>query len=193
MRKNSTNRKAAYFLLFIMVALILFMSTGGYLSLLRKIYPVKYMEEVSRYSIEYRLDPYLVLAVINAESGFNPLARSHKDAMGLMQLTEKTANWGASEIGLRDFKIADLYEPETNIRLGCWYIRNLLNEFNQDVDLAIAAYNGGSGNVKKWLSDKNYSKSGESLDRIPFRETEEFVKKVKRYRELYEKLYETQF
>jgi soluble lytic murein transglycosylase len=190
LRRKSTSRRAVYFLLFLTVALILFTSTGGYVALLRRLYPVKYTEEVSMYSIEYGLDPYLILAVINAESGFDPMARSHKDAMGLMQLTEKTAKWGASEIGLRDFRIEDLYEPNTNIRLGCWYMKNLLNEFNQDVDLAIAAYNGGSGNVKKWLEDKNYSSSGKSLDRIPFRETEEFVRKVKRYRELYKKLYD---
>ena len=76
--------------------------------LIRKLYPVKYTEQVIKYSREYRLDPHLVFAVIKAESGFNPAARSYKDAMGLMQLTEGTAKWGASVLNIREFSLDDL-------------------------------------------------------------------------------------
>ena len=150
------------YLFVLRIALLIIVMTNYDKVLIRKLYPVKFIEQVIKYSREYGLDPHLVFAVIKAESGFNPAARSHKDAMGLMQLTEGTAKWGASVLNIREFSLDDLYEPDINIRLGCWYLRNLLNEFNQDAELAIAAYNGGSGNVKKWLEDSNYSSSGKS-------------------------------
>jgi soluble lytic murein transglycosylase len=191
LRKKARGRKTIY-LFFFIIALLIIVMTNYDKVLIRKLYPVKFIEQVIKYSREYGLDPHLVFAVIKAESGFNPAARSHKDAMGLMQLTEGTAKWGASVLNIREFSLDDLYEPDINIRLGCWYLRNLLNEFNQDAELAIAAYNGGSGNVKKWLEDSNYSSSGKSLDKIPFRETAEYVKKVKKFWEIYRKLYNFQ-
>lgn len=72
----------------------------------------------------------------------------------------------------------DIFDPETNIRLGCWYLSKLYKEFGK-LDLVIAAYNGGSGNVKKWLENNEYSKDGENLHDIPFKQTSKYVEKVK--------------
>ena len=83
---------------------------------------------------------------------------------------------------------ADIFEPEDNIRIGCWYLNRLYREFG-DLDLVIAAYNGGSGNVKKWLADEEFSSDGENLETIPFKETASYVEKVKYNYEMYKKIY----
>ncbi len=158
-------------------------------TILRNIYPTEYAESVLHYSEEYGIDPYLVFAVIKAESGFDPDARSRKNALGLMQITEKTALWGAEETGMKGFVADDLFVPDINIKLGCWYLDRLMEEFDGYTELVVAAYNGGSGNVKKWLNDSALSKSGKKLDRIPFGETDRYVKKVGRYVKIYRKLY----
>ena len=82
----------------------------------------------------------------------------------------------------------DIFDPKTNIKIGCWYLNKLYKEFGR-LDLVIAAYNGGSGNVNKWLSDYSYSKDGKSLDLIPFEETSMYVKKVTKNYKMYNKLY----
>jgi len=131
------------------------------------IFPLKYSEYVYKYSVENNIDPYLVFAIIKAESGFNPRAVSRKNARGLMQISEVTGKWGAESLGYKEFSIESLYEPEINIQIGCWYLNTLMNEFNNNIDLVIAAYNGGSGNVNKWLKNKDYSNSGSNLKKIP--------------------------
>ena len=186
--KRSKNRYR-YIIYFAFAILSIVLIIDNSTTVLKRIYPFKFNEHVLKYSIDNNIDPYLVFAVIKAESSFNPNALSEKNAMGLMQLTEKTAKWGAESIKMEKFTTDDLYDPETNIMLGCWYIRQLMKEFNDNIDLVIAAYNGGSGNVKEWLSNRNYSKSGYSLDKIPFSETERFVKRVKNYYYVYTKLY----
>jgi soluble lytic murein transglycosylase len=166
-------------------------------------YPLKYKEHVYKYSIQNGLDPYLVFAIIKAESGFNPGATSNKNARGLMQISETTGKEAAEKIMLNDYDFNKLYDPETNIKLGCGYLKYLKDQFKVYIDsvedednaesLVIAAYNGGIGNVKGWLKDKNLSVSGKSLDKIPFKETENFLKRVKNYRLKYKSLYENNF
>ena len=156
------------------------------------IYPVKYRDLVQHYSKEYNIDPYLVLAIIKVESNFKPKAVSPKNARGLMQISEKTGNWGADELQLADYVKDELFDPEVNIYIGCWYLSVLYGEFG-DTDLVLAAYNGGSGNVAQWLKDTSLSSTGKSLDRIPFTETEQYLKKVKSSFGIYKKLYEYEF
>jgi len=182
-------RKYRYILFFIIAVILIIAVIDNSTTILKMNYPMKYSEYVFKYSEVYNLDPYLIFAIIKAESSFNPKARSVRDARGLMQITEKTAKWGAESIKIEGFELEDLYDPETNIRIGCWYMRQLLNEFGNDTDLAITAYNGGSGNVKMWLDNEKYSKSGTRLDVIPFKETDRFLKRVKRYYHVYKKLY----
>lgn len=153
-------------------------------------YPVTYSEYVQKYSELYNLDEHLVFSMIKAESGFNPNAVSPRDAKGLMQIIDSTGEWAAEKMNIKDFKTAQLMEPETNIRIGCWYIARLLKQYNQDTELALAAYNAGSGNVSKWLKDESISKDGTTLDRIPFEETRNYVNKINKYISMYKKLYD---
>jgi soluble lytic murein transglycosylase-like protein len=109
-------------------------------------------------SKKYDVDPALVAAVIEQESRFKPRARSHVGARGLMQLMPRTGRW----MGARD-----LYNPEQNVDAGVKYIKYLDKRFNGDVTKIIAAYNGGEGNVMRYRGVP------------PFRETRQYVKKVK--------------
>ena len=148
-------------------------------------YPRKYSESVSRYANEFNLDENLVYSVIKAESKFKPNAISYRGAKGLMQISDITRDWAIEELELGDI---DIYNTDTNIKIGCWYLNKLFKEFGS-LDLVIAAYNGGSGNVSKWLDNKSYSRDGENLHNIPFRETSDYVKKVNKNYEMYKKLY----
>lgn len=155
----------------------------------RSLFPIKYREYVYSSAIEQNIDPYLIFAIIKAESGFDPNAVSRKDARGLMQITEKTANWGAVALKYSNFSQEDLFNPEVNINIGTWYVATLMKEFDHDINLVLAAYNGGSGNVKNWLKNKELGYSGETPEKIPFKETKRFVLKVKNYYRIYENIY----
>jgi soluble lytic murein transglycosylase len=182
-------RKYRYLLLLGITALVIIWMVMFPQNILRFFYPLRYNDFVFKYSEYNKIDPYLVMAIIKVESNFNANAQSHKGAKGLMQITDQTALWGAEQLGLHDFRIDKLFDPETNIRIGCWYLNNLKKEFNNDLLLVLTAYNGGSGNVAKWLKDKNLSRSGKSLDRIPFKETDLYVKKVLKEYNIYKRLY----
>ena len=141
------------------------------------LYPKKYSDYVEFYSKEYNLDENLVYSIIKAESKFKEDAVSRKGAKGLMQIGDGTRDWAAEELKLGK---VDIFKPQDNIRL--------YREFG-DLDLVIAAYNGGSGNVKKWLADEEFSSDGENLETIPFKETASYVEKVKYNYEMYKKIY----
>lgn len=170
------------------VGLLYFTVGNGKTEIAKKIYPVKYQEYVEKSAEEYALDKYLVYAVIKTESNFDPEAKSHAGAKGIMQLMDTTA----AECNIKEsfgYTIPeDLFEPEKNIRIGCSYLRELLNTYG-DIELAITAYNAGTGNVKKWLGNDELSDGEGGLAEIPYEETEKYVKKVLRTYELYTKLY----
>lgn len=153
------------------------------------LFPQKYSEYVIKYSDKYELEDALVFAVIKTESNFDPNARSHKDAMGLMQIRAITGNWGAEEIGLYNFSENDLFDPETNIQLGCWYLKKLLNQYDNNLETAVAAYNAGSGNVSKWLKDEKHSSDGYNINNIPFEQTRNYVLKIQVAKKVYEMIY----
>jgi len=156
----------------------------------KAMFPLKYKDMVYKYAMEFEIDPYLVFAIIKAESSFDPNAVSRKGAVGLMQISETTGKWGAENLKLDNYSANDLFNPEINIRIGCWYLNRLMKEFDHKLELVIAAYNGGSGNVSEWLKNRDYSSSGTRLDKIPFKETERFLKRVKNYHAIYKTLYE---
>ncbi len=152
-------------------------------------YPLDYIDEIKENAEKYGVDPYLIAAVINVESGYRLEARSHKDARGLMQITPPTGQWIADTIGDEDYSQDKLYTADKNIQYGSWLLNNLSQQFNGDRTLVLAAYNGGIGNVKKWLKDDRYSKDGETLYYIPFKETENYIKKIDISYRVYSKLY----
>ena len=157
-------------------------------NIIKQYYPYKYSDYIVKYSKQNNLDPLFVAAVIKTESNFNVNALSNKNAYGLMQITGDTATWSSKKMGTEDFKLSMLNDPEYNIKMGCWYLNNLDQEFN-DFDLVLAAYNGGRGNVQKWLKSSNHSVDGKNLQYIPFKETDKYVKKVNVNYKIYKFLY----
>lgn len=157
--------------------------------LMKTQYPIKYQEWVEIYAEEFSLEKELVYAIIRTESKFDPYAVSNTGAKGLMQMQEETAKDCIRELKLKNVKVQDLLEPEFNIRLGCYYFSKLLKRYQGNQDLAIAAYNGGPGNVEKWLKNENYTNEKGELVHIPFPETRNYVKRVKKACEMYHKLY----
>lgn len=156
--------------------IFVFIGIGMVISL---IYPIGYKDIIKQYSKEYDVDPYLVAAIINVESKYNKDAISNKEARGLMQVGSQTGEWAASVLKIENYNETLLFKPEINIRFGTWYIDQLKKEFNNNMDLVIVAYNAGSGNVNKWLQDEKHSIDKKNLTNIPFKETEDYLKKVK--------------
>ena len=100
---------------------------------------------------------------------YDTYAVSNKEAKGLMQISPQTGKWASEVLSIEGYSEDDLFDPEINIRIGTWYLSVLLKEFNNNIDLVLAAYNAGSGNVNKWLNNREYSLDGNSLSRIPLR------------------------
>jgi len=142
-------------------------------------YPLEYEAIVVGHARNYELDPALLAAVIYRESKFDADAESSSGAIGLMQLLPSTARGIALHTGGAKFRVADLYDPEINVRYGSFYLRRLLRKYG-DERLALAAYNAGQANVDDWLAH-----GGE----IAFAETREYVEDVLETREIYARAY----
>lgn len=155
----------------------------------KMLYPVKYEDSVLKYSEMYDVDPNLVLAIIKVESKFKSDALSSKGAIGLMQIMPSTGVWASEKMKIEGFEENDLYDYDTNIHIGTWYISSLIDEFDGDIRNAVASYNGGMGNVKSWLEDESYSQDGINLSEIPFPETSNYVEKVIKAQGIYREIY----
>lgn len=149
-------------------------------------YPLRYAEIIYNMSEKYGIDKFILMGLIKAESNYIHDAHSSV-AYGLMQVTENTARDIAKQMDM-DITASDLDDPDLNMEIGCYYLRFLYNYYG-NIDVALAAYNGGMGNVNKWLKDDMYSRDGEILHDIPFPETKQYVENVNRYAKIYGKLY----
>lgn len=163
--------------LFTMAMTLVLLFSFGYFVLLPRVLPLRYQPEVEAYASAYHLEKSLVNAVIFCESHFETDVVSSAGAIGLMQVTPETGWWAAEQMGLNPSAI-DLTDPETNIRVGCWYLAWLLEKFDGVTETALAGYNAGHGNVAKWLANEDMSKDGITLEEIPYGETKSYVKKV---------------
>ena len=155
----------------------------------RQAYPQDYAEYVEVYAARYGVPESLVYAVIRTESGFDSGAISSAGAVGLMQIMPETFAWLTDEILFDHLDEGMLYDPETNIRYGTYLLSRYYDRYG-DWSVALAAYNGGPGNVDDWLVDPDYGDGEGGLSYIPFRETRRYVKKVADARDTYERLYE---
>jgi soluble lytic murein transglycosylase len=142
-------------------------------------YPLKYEQIVRGHARNYQLDPALLAAVIYQESKFRPDARSESGAIGLMQLQPETAKGIAIRTGGSRFQTSDLYVPEINVRYGSWYLRHLLDKY-EDEETALAAYNAGQRNVDEWRAQ------GKG---IQFSETRAYVDRVEHLKGVYHDAY----
>jgi soluble lytic murein transglycosylase len=185
-RSRDRRRRAATLLAVGLVALV-----GGLIALpyllrapdavRQAVYPLRYEEIIREESLRYGLEPAFVAGVIYAESKFQPDATSPKGAYGLMQILPDTADFIAERSGIE----GDFRDPETNLRMGIWYLDYLDGRYLSDERLMLAAYNSGEGRVDAWISDEGFD-IGED---IPFQETREYVERVLEARQTYAELY----
>ena len=150
-------------------------------------YPREYSDYVSRYAAEYGVPEHVVYAVIKTESDFQSGAVSDAGAVGLMQLMPDTFNWLCT-LTKETHDTGMLYDPETNIKYGTYYLSYLYLTYG-DWDTVYAAYNAGMGNVDSWLGDALEADGAKKLGHIPFEETEKYIKKVNKADEIYLRLY----
>lgn len=155
----------------------------------KMIYPIKYQTEVEQYSKSYEVSPSLCYAVIKCESNFNPDAKSDAGAQGLMQLTPDTFDFVANNLyphtTLTDEAV---FKPHQNIECGIWLLSYLQEQLEGEEEV-LAAYNAGLNQVKDWLSYSEFSYDGTTLKKIPYKETDEYVKKVLKVKKIYRELY----
>lgn len=156
--------------------------------IMQRIYPLYFRDVIFEQAQQYDLDPYLIAALIQVESKWNIEAVSSKGATGLMQLMPETAAWISEQSGIH-YQIDDLKDPVLNIMLGCWYLNYLRNHF-LSLTAALAAYNGGQGNVQKWLAEKQWDGTYAAISDIPFRETRIYMQKVAYTWSIYQKVYQ---
>lgn len=154
-------------------------------------YPKNYEEYVNKYSAMYSIDPYLLYSVIKQESNFKEDVKSKRGAEGLMQIMPLTAREVAQDINSVNEDNFDLTDKETNINIGAAYLAYLIERYNGNIYIALAAYNAGLGNVDKWFDKdiSSYDTYEKILDNIKFNETRKYVSNIIRYYNMYKKLY----
>lgn len=149
---------------------------------------VEYEDLIRAYAAKNDIPPAYVASVIMAESSYRPEAVSSVNAQGLMQILPSTAEWIAGKLD-ETYVEGSLFDPETNIRYGCWYLGFLMHRYDGDMRCSSSAYHAGQGTVDKWLADPNYSADGKTLDVIGYDSTNTYVNRVLRYYEKYEEIY----
>ena len=193
-RAKKTRKKVnmLFRILFIIITVILILLSPTVFNKIirKKMYKKEYSEYVSKYAKEYDVDENLVYALIKAESNFNAKAESGKGAIGLMQLMESTAqdvckktNLNISDEDFRD----ELLEPETNINIGTKYLSTLIKKYG-NVEIAITAYNAGIGTVDTWIEKGIIKADGSDVENIPYKETNNYVRKILRDYKIYTNL-----
>ena len=163
--------------------------------ILKIIYPKTYNEIVTTYAEKYEVDSNLIFAVIKAESNFEENAVSSKSAIGLMQIVENTALDVArkNNIEIKQENIKEeLLNVDNNINIGTKYLETLLKKYN-NLEVALAAYNAGIGTVDNWINKGIINKDGSDIEKIPYKETNNYVRKILRdykiYKEIYKEIY----
>ena len=170
-----------------------FLAAGGEdlpVDVLQIIFPLDYWPLIQKYSQLHGLDPYLIAALMAQESTFTAEIRSSANARGLMQIMPATGRMYARKVGMKGFTTASLLQPETNVRLGTQYFKDLVDRFG-GVHYALAGYNAGEHRVVRWQSEAPGLPVDEFIDNIPFPETQNYVKRIIGTTEDYRRLYGT--
>ena len=188
-RRKLKNKKiliVGIIVLMIIVFLVVFKD-----KILKIIYPKTYKEIVSVYAEKYNVDENIIFSVIKAESNFKNNAVSHKEALGLMQIMKETAKDVAQkhdiDIDLNNVE-EEILNIQNNINIGTKYLSLLLEKY-QSIELAVAAYNAGTGTVDSWVEKGIIKKDGSDIENIPYKETNNYVRKILRNYTVYQGLY----
>jgi soluble lytic murein transglycosylase len=154
--------------------------------------PLRHEDIIRQQAAQKDLDPSLIAGVIYAESHFRDGQTSAAGAEGLMQLTPRTARDIARKSGGTAFNVDDLGTPQVNISYGAYYLRYLLDRYGGNETFALAAYNGGEGNVDRWIVAARSRNQALTIDAIPFSETRAYVRRVQAAQRRYRVTYRTE-
>ncbi|OMF21571.1 lytic transglycosylase [Paenibacillus sp. FSL H8-0548] len=153
-------------------------------------YPVHFKEDIRASASNYGVEPHLVAAIIRSETNYKTGKDSKKGALGLMQIMPETADWVVQKAGFNEVNEDMLRNrADVSLQVGSWYLKSLDQQFDQNKVAAVAAYNAGPGNVRKWLDSGVWDGKMESVKQIPFGETRHYVKRVFYYYNKYKDLY----
>ena len=190
-RKKSTNNKpliiAGIVIIIIGIIFYIFLYRDKFKSKVEDMsppafnYPTTYEEYVLKYSKTYKVDPVLIFSVIRVESNFNPKAESDVGARGLMQIMSDAYDWIKFRTNDNKSKsFDDMYDPETNIKYGSYYLSYLMDKYDNSIELTAAAYHCGMGLVDGWLADGTVKKDDFRVEDIPDEndQTAHYVNKI---------------
>ena len=149
-------------------------------------HPINYSSSVEKYSKQYNVPEYIIYALINVESGFNPNLTEKSGAAGLMQLMPETLS--SAEHLDENLPLSNMYDPDVNIRYGTYYLSYLRQKFG-NINTALVAYHQGETTVSKWLKDVRYSDGRGNLIHIPSEATREHIEKLNKEINYYKNLY----
>jgi peptidoglycan lytic transglycosylase len=152
-------------------------------------WPRAFPQWVTRATHEFYFDPALVWAIMREESAYRAQVSSPAGALGLMQLMPQTGERVAGELELQSFATEQLYDPETNIRLGTYYLRSLFERFDGSRAFTIASYNAGPEAVGRWLEKNAQPKPDVFVESVPYGETRRYLRRVLRSYHMYQLLY----
>ena len=168
--RETLRKKILKFIIIIIILIGLAVIFDVPTKVMKLLYPIKYEDYVEENAKKYNIDKYLIYAVIKAESNFNETAESSKGAKGLMQLMENTAKDILKKTDDIEMKKEELdtkiLEPQYNIALGTKYI-SILTEKYGNIELALVAYNAGSGNTDNWIEQGLLKEDGSNIENIP--------------------------
>jgi soluble lytic murein transglycosylase len=151
--------------------------------------PLRHEDIIRQQARDKDLDPALIAGVIYAESHFRDGQTSEAGAQGLMQITPATAQMIARKSGGVAFTVNDLGTPQVNIAYGAWYLRYLMGRYAGNETFALAAYNGGEGNVDRWLDRAEQRNEALTIAAIPFSETRTYIQRVQDAKRQYRRSY----
>ncbi len=157
------------------------------------LYPVYYPEIIKENAMQFKHNPNLILAIIQTESKFSYSKTSKKGAIGFMQIMGETADWILEKGKFPSQYHNNLYAPAVNVQLGSWYLRYLLELYNGNLIIALAAYNAGPGNVNRWLASNEWDGTLTRVKQIPFGETRHYVQRVLYTFDRYEQIYDDNY
>ena len=155
----------------------------------RLAFPMPYRKSLEDYCRERSLDPYLVAALIRQESEFNAKAVSHSNARGLTQVMPATGKELSRKLGIRGFRTSMLFTPDTNLKIGTYYLKALLDQLQGKWEETLASYNAGKSRVNSWVASAKFHEPAEFVESIPFTETRQYVQSVLRNADMYRRLY----
>ena len=159
------------------------------IELYRLLYPLYYADLLQKHTTKYEIDPLFVAAMIREESRYNADAVSYAGAIGLMQIMPANGPEFASRLKIPRFNTKMLYNPDINIQMGSWYMKSLMNQFDNNHALVAGAYNGGPGRMRRWIKAKQIPDLDEFIEDIGIDQTRRHIKKVIDSYIIYQQLY----